>query len=93
MLAQNRADTRDWVQERRARTRQLIELGGLIHKAGLVDALNDDRATLLGLLLNAAEQLQKVGPEGKDTAALKALWKRKGMRAFEAEREARSTSS
>ena len=92
MLAQNRADTRDWVQERRARTRQLIELGGLIQKAGLVDALDDDRATLLGLLLQAAEQLQKAGPEGKDIASLKALWKRKGMRAFEAEREAGPTS-
>ena len=92
MLAQNRADTRDWVQERRARTRQLIELGGLIQKAGLVEALDDDRATLLGLLLEAAEKLQKAGPEGKDAAALKTLWKRKGMRAFEAEREAGSTS-
>ncbi len=92
MLAQNRADTRDWVQERRARTRQLIELGGLMHKAGLVELLDDDRATLLGLLLEAAEQLQQSGPEGKNAAALKARWKRKGMRAFEAEREAASTS-
>ena len=34
------------MQGRRARTRQLIELGGLMHKAGLVELLNDDRATL-----------------------------------------------
>ena len=34
--AQARHDTRDWVQERRIRTRQLIELGGLVQKAGLV---------------------------------------------------------
>ena len=93
VLAQNRADTRDWVQERRARTRQLIELGGLVHKAGLVEALEDDRATLLGVLLEAAEQLQAGGPEGKSAAALKARWKRRGMRAFEAEKEAEATSS
>jgi transposase len=31
-----RHDTRQWVQDRRARTRHLIELGGLIQKAGLV---------------------------------------------------------
>lgn len=93
MLAQNRADTRDWVQERRARTRQLIELGGLMHKAGLVEMLEDDRATLLGILLEAAEQVQRGGPEGKNVATLKACWKRKGMRAFEAEKEAGSTSS
>jgi len=93
VLAQNRADTRDWVQERRARTRQLIELGGLVHKAGLVEMLEDNRATLLGLLLEAAEQLQEGGPEEKSAAALKARWKRKGMRAFETEREAGSTSS
>ena len=85
MLAQNRADTRDWVQERRARTRQLIELGGLIHKAGLIEMLDDDRATLLGILLDAAEQLQAGGPEGKKAANLKAIWRRKGMRAFEAD--------
>ena len=88
MLAQNRADTRDWVQERRARTRQLIELGGLMHKAGLVEALEDDRATLLGLLLDAAEQLKAGGPEGKEATSLKAQWRRRGMRAFEAERDA-----
>lgn len=88
MLAQNRADTRDWVQERRARTRQLIELGGFVHKAGLVEMLNDDRATLLGILLEAAEQLQQAGPEGKNATSLKARWKRKGMRTFEAGREA-----
>ena len=87
MLAQNQADTRDWVQERRARTRQLIELGGLMHKAGLVEMLQDDRATLLGILLEAAEQLQRGGPEGKNATTLKTMWKRKGMRAFEAEKE------
>lgn len=85
MLAQNRADTRDWAQSRRARTRHLIELGGLVQKAGLVDLLEDDRATLLGILLEAAEQLRASGADGKDAASLKALWRRKGMRMFEAD--------
>jgi len=88
VLARNRADTRDWAQERRDRTRQLIELGGLIQKAGLVDLLEDDRATLLGAMMELVEQLQTGGPEGKDAAALKTRWRRKGMRAFEAEEEA-----
>lgn len=87
VLAQNRADTRDWTQERRARTRQLIELGGLMHKARLVELLDDDRATLLGAMMELAEQLQAGGLEGKETASLKARWRRKGMRAFEAEKE------
>ena len=90
VLAQNRAGTRDWAQERRTRTRQLIELGGLVQKAGLVELLQDDRATLLGLLLDAAEQLKVGGPEGKDATTLKAQWQRKGMRAFEAEKEAQT---
>ena len=88
-----RDDKRQWVQDRRARTRHLIELGGLVQKAGLVELLQDDRATLLGILLEAAEQLQEAGPEGKNAAALKARWKRKGMRAFEAEREAGNTEA
>ena len=62
-----------------------------MHKAGLVELLNDDRATLLGLLLEVAEQLQQGGPEGKDAVSLKARWRRKGMRAFEVEKEAGST--
>lgn len=64
-----------------------------MHKAGLVEMLEDDRATLLGLLLDAAEQLKVGGPEGKKAVALKAQWKRKGMRAFEAEREAADTEA
>ena len=34
--------------QRRERTRHLIELGGLVQKAGLVDLADDDRATLYG---------------------------------------------
>ena len=76
------------MQERRARTRQLIELGGLMHKASLVELLEDDRATLLGALMHLAEQLQAGGLEGKDATSRKALWRRKGLRAFEIEKEA-----
>ncbi len=39
-------DTRDWAKARRERTRHLIELGGLVIKADLVELLDDDRATL-----------------------------------------------
>ena len=35
---------RAWQVERRKRTRHLIELGGLVVKAGIVDLTGDDRA-------------------------------------------------
>lgn len=41
-----RTDKRSWVMDRQERTRQLIELGGLVQKAGLVDLTDDDRATI-----------------------------------------------
>ncbi len=92
-LARARHDTRGWVQERRARTRQLIELGGLVHKAGLVELLNDDRATLLGALLDIAGRLQQQEDgrqEGKvgTPADLKARWRRRGLHAFDADNAA-----
>ncbi len=87
MLAQNRADTRDWVQERRARTRQLIELGGLVQKAGLVELLEDDRATLLGALLEVAERLHLDGYEGETAADLKVQWRQRGLAIFDADKE------
>ncbi len=69
--------------QRRERTRHLIELGGLIQKAGLVDLTDDDRATILGALLGLANILK--GNEGTQAAE---LWRRRGLRAFEAERNA-----
>ena len=89
-LARARHDTRDWVQERRARTRQLIELGGLVQKAGLVDLLDDDRATLLGALLDIANRLQVQGNGRQEErpAELMARWRRWGLRAFEADKAA-----
>ena len=67
--------------QRRERTRHLIELGGLVEKAGLVDLTDDDRATILGGLLGFANALQ--GDNGKQVAE---LCRRRGLRAFEAER-------
>ena len=49
---------RDWAKARRERTRHLIELGGLVQKAGLVELVDDDRATLLGAFLELADQLR-----------------------------------
>jgi hypothetical protein len=71
---------RDWQIKRRKRTRHLIELGGLIIKAGLVDLTDDDRAALYGAFLAVADRLR-----GDERANALALWKRKGKRAFEAE--------
>jgi hypothetical protein len=44
--------------DRRARTRKLIELGGLVQKSGLVAVANDDRALILGALISLVEELQ-----------------------------------
>jgi len=68
--------------KRRERTRHLIELGGLVIKAGLVDLTDDDRATLYGAFLTVADRLRS---DERDNAL--ALWRRKGKRAFEAERD------
>ncbi|WP_091743338.1 conjugal transfer protein TraD [Phenylobacterium immobile] len=66
--------------QRRERTRHLIELGGLVQKAGLVDLTDDDRATILGGLLELADRLQ-----GDGGAAVREVFRRRGLRAFEAE--------
>ena len=76
--AARRIDTRGWVVARRERTRHLIELGGLVQKAGLVELADDDRATLYGALLELAAKARE------DGNAL-SLWKRRGKRAFDAE--------
>lgn len=69
---------------RRERTRHLIELGGLVQKAGLVDLTDDDRATIYGALLDLVGRAR--GDAAGDTLA---LWKRRGKRAFDADAEAR----
>lgn len=76
--SRRRTDTRGWVVQRRERTRHLIELGGLVQKAGLVDLTDDDRATLYGAMLDLVAKAQ-----GNDD--MLALWKRRGKRAFDEE--------
>lgn len=71
---------REWQIKRRERTRQLIELGGLVVKAGLVEQSDDDRAMLYGAFLWMADKLRS-----EDGAHASALWQRRGKRAFEAD--------
>jgi hypothetical protein len=69
---------RSWQVERRKRTRHLIELGGLVVKAGLVGLTGDDRATIFGALLWMADKLQSDQGE-----RAQALWAAKGKHALE----------
>lgn len=69
---------RDWQVKRRERTKQLIELGGLVVKAGLVELTDDDRAVLFGLLVDAAARLR-----GDEREQHLLLWRRRGRRAFD----------
>ena len=62
---------------RRERTRHLIELGGLVLKAGLVEQTDDDRAVLLGAFFAVAAKLQ-----GDEREQAMTLWRRRGQRAF-----------
>ena len=66
--------------QRRERTRHLIELGGLIQKAGLVELTDDDRAVLLGAFLAIADKLESQEREQAIT-----LWRRRGNRAFDSQ--------
>ena len=81
-----RADTRDWVVKRRERTRRLIELGGLVVKAGLDVLVDDDRAAIYGALLGLVQQA-----DGERREEVIARWRRKGKRAFETEAAARDS--
>lgn len=63
--------------KRRERTRQLIELGGLVAKSDLIELTGDDRTVILGLLVEAAAKLR-----GEDGEEILLLWRRRGKRAF-----------
>ena len=78
--ARARHDMRTWQVERRKRTRHLIELGGLVVKAGIVDLTGDDRATIFGALLWSVDKLKSDQGE-----RARALWAAKGKQAFEAD--------
>jgi hypothetical protein len=81
LLKRGRDDRRVWVVKRRERTRQLIELGGLIAKAGLIELTDDDRAVMFGVLVEAAAKLQGANREQRLV-----LWRRRGIREFNVHR-------
>jgi hypothetical protein len=68
---------RTWHVERRKRTRHLIELGGLVVKAGIVE-LTGDRAIIFGALLWMADKLRSDQGE-----RARGLWAAKGKQAFD----------
>jgi Conjugal transfer protein TraD len=72
--------------QRSETTRHLIELGGLVHKAGLVELTDDDRTVLLGAILSVAAKLQ-----GDEREQAMTLWRRLGQLAFGDETAERST--
>jgi len=74
---------RSWQVERRKRTRHLIELGGLIVKAGIVDLTGDDRTMIYGAMLWMAEKLQS-----EDGERARERWAGKGKEAFAAKHPA-----
>jgi len=80
MRKRARTDMRAWAVARRERTKQLIALGGLAAKAGLVELTGDDRAALYGAFLQVANRLK-----GEDHENALALMRRTGKRAFEIE--------
>ena len=77
LAIRSRNDTRDWIVKRRERTRHLIELGGLVAKAGLIELTDDDRAVIFGALVEVAARLR-----GDDRDQMLTLWRRRGKRAF-----------
>lgn len=79
---------RTWQVERRKRARHLIELGGLVVKAGIVDLTSDDRAMIYGALLWMADKLKS-----EDSERARELWAGKGKESFEAEQERRNVTT
>ena len=72
---------RTWQVERRKRTRHLIELGGLVIKAGIVNLTGDDRALIYGAMIWMADKLKS-----EDGEHARDVWTKLGKMAFEAER-------
>lgn len=63
--------------KRRERTRQLIELGGLVAKSDLIELTDDNRAVIFGMLLSGAARLRS-----EERERVLTLWERRGRRAF-----------
>ena len=69
--------------KRQARTRHLIELGGLIVKAGLIELAGNDRALLYGAFLAVADMLRsEKGERARES------WRQRGSQAFTSEKTA-----
>jgi Conjugal transfer protein TraD len=73
---------RSWEVERRRRTRHLIELGGLVVKARIVELTDDDRTLIYGALIWMAQKLRS--DQGEHA---REIWTVKGKMAFVADRE------
>ena len=69
------------MDERRVRTRRLNELGGLVAKSGIEEAIAgtepDTRAVILGALLELADELRSSAP-GSSPAARIRSWRERG---------------
>lgn len=61
----------------------MIEPGGLVIKASIVDLTNDDRATIYGAMIWMAEKLNS-----EDGEHARGVWTKLGKMAFEVERPA-----
>jgi hypothetical protein len=83
---------RDWAKARRERIRHLIELGGLVQKAGLVELVDDDRATLLGAFMELADRLRD-SETNSSPRDLMVRCRRRGLRAFDADKNAAATAA
>lgn len=79
-----RHDPRSWVQDRRERTRHLIQLGGLVEKAGLDELTGHQSNMLLGALLDLAERIAH-----DNDGTLRNSFVQGGRAAFEANQTAR----
>src|SRR5690606_26776936 len=82
---QRRTDHQERQDARRARTRRLIELGGLVQKAGLVELTGDDRNAIFGGLITIAALLHN----DRRTEVVAVLAHR-GRRAFRRDKESPS---
>lgn len=76
---------RTWQKERRKRTRHLIELGGLVVKAGIVNLTGDDRAMIYGAMIWMAEKLKS-----EDAEHTRGVWTKLGKMGFEIDHPAAS---
>jgi hypothetical protein len=79
---------RSWQLDRRRRTRHLIELGGLVVKAGIVDLTGDDRALIYGALIWMAQKLRS--DQGEHA---REVWLNLGRIAFELEQVEKASTA